>query len=424
MSTKVTRISTRVLSAVDENVVPGVSARIVLLMAVAVFINYVDRGNLATAAPLVQGELGLSNTRVGVLLSAFFWTYTAAQPFAGWLAQRFDTRIVYAVGVAIWSLATTLTGVVAGFMSLLVLRLLLGIGESVTFPCTSKILAESGSEYERGRANGLISAGCGLGPTVGTLVGGILMAEHGWRSTFLVFGLCSLLWLWPWLSSTRPADHVLQCRPHIVAYSRILKKRALWGSSLGHFSFNYGYYFVLTWVPLFLVNSRGFSISQMAIVGAVVCSVFALTAALTSWVFDCLIAAGGSINAVRKAAIVTSVLGAACAMLVCSSASAKWSVIMLGIAGFFFGLGSPQIFAIAQTLSGPRAGGQWMGIQNTVGNLAGVVAPIITGWTVEITGRFYLAFLLTGAVLAFGSLSWGLVVPRVEAARWDEAGDA
>ena len=120
---------------------PATSTRVVVLLAAAVCINYVDRGNLATAAPLIQDELHLSATQLGFLLSAFFWTYVAAMTPAGWLAERFGARLVLAGGVAIWSVATLFTGFANSLIALLLLRLLLGLGESTAFPCSSKALA-------------------------------------------------------------------------------------------------------------------------------------------------------------------------------------------------------------------------------------------------------------------------------------------
>jgi MFS family permease len=144
------------------------SRRIVFLLAAAVFINYFDRGNLATASPLIQRELALSSSELGVLFSAFFWTYAPLQPLAGWLAQRFDVRYVLGGGLAVWALATTLTGLASSFAVLLVLRVLLGIGESVAYPCNAKFLGQRVAAHERGVANGLIATGQSLGPTCGT----------------------------------------------------------------------------------------------------------------------------------------------------------------------------------------------------------------------------------------------------------------
>src|SRR5471032_3266773 len=138
---------------------PGVSARLVLLLAVALFINYVDRGNLATAAPLLKNELGLSNTQIGMLLSAFFWTYAPLQLLAGWMTERLDVHKVLPAGLALWSVATLLTGMAGSFLVLIALRLLLGMGESVVYPCHSKLLGLRAKEHQRGTANGATLAG-------------------------------------------------------------------------------------------------------------------------------------------------------------------------------------------------------------------------------------------------------------------------
>ncbi len=210
---------------------PGIPFRVVFLLGVAVFINYVDRGNLATAGPLLKDELGLSNSQVGILLSAFFWSYAPLQPVAGWLAHRFEVRYVLACGLAVWSTATMLTGLANSFATLLLLRVLLGIGESATYPCNSRLLAQRAPEHERGRANGLIAAGQALGPTFGTLGGGLLMVIFGWRAVFVAFGVVSLVWLLPWFAVTRrgPAGTGTPIAMRPLPYLVILKERALWG---------------------------------------------------------------------------------------------------------------------------------------------------------------------------------------------------
>src|SRR6516162_5974183 len=191
------------MSLAQRGVGEGISARVVALITVVAFINYVDRGNLATAAPLISDQLGLSHTQLGVLMGAFFWSYAPAQLPAGWLAERLDPRRVLAAGLALWGVATALTGFATGFMMLLALRLMLGLGESAMYPATFKILTREASENQRGRVNGSMASGQLLGPAVGTLVGGLLMAWVGWRAVFLVFGVASLLWLWPWLRTPR-----------------------------------------------------------------------------------------------------------------------------------------------------------------------------------------------------------------------------
>src|SRR5215472_13678905 len=151
------------------------------LLVISVFINYVDRGNLSIAAPLLKNELALSVSQLGILFSAFFWTYTAMLFVCGWFVDRFDVNRVLALGFLLWSLATAATGLVSGFATLLVARLVLGFGESVAFPCYSKILAQHVPEPDRGLANGAIIAGMKLGPAAGTLGAGMLMTTYGWR---------------------------------------------------------------------------------------------------------------------------------------------------------------------------------------------------------------------------------------------------
>src|SRR5580765_5082079 len=171
---------------------------ILILMVVSVAINYIDRTSLSTAAPLLAVDLAISPAKMGMLLSAFFWTYASLQLASGWLVDRYGVRWVMAIGFFIWSAATAATGLVQGFAILLWLRLLLGAGESVAYPCYSKIIAGNFAEHQRGLANSLIDAGTKFGPALGILAGGILMERFGWRPVFIVLGLGSLLWLPPW----------------------------------------------------------------------------------------------------------------------------------------------------------------------------------------------------------------------------------
>ena len=241
---------------------------LLFVLGLAVLLNYVDRGNLATAAPLLQQELSLSGTQMGLLFSSFFWTYAPAQLLAGWLVHRFDIRIVLAAGVVLWSVATALTGLAGGFASILILRLMLGLGESVTFPSWQLILARHTVEDERGRANGFVGAGQGVGPMLGTLFGGLAMAHFGWRAMFIGLGIITLLWVWPWLAVTRVGlRSQAGTDPLPVSYLAILRRREFWGAALGHFCINYTFYFVITWLPTFLVRA-GVSPSRRWLVSA------------------------------------------------------------------------------------------------------------------------------------------------------------
>lgn len=393
--------------------------RVVLLLAAAVFLNYFDRGALSIAAPLVQEELALTPSQMGILFSAFFWAYAPLQPLAGWLAQRFDVRLVLGCGLALWGLATLLTGFANGFWMLLGLRVLLGIGESVFYPCNHTFLGQHAAVHERGRANGIVATGQALGPLLGTLGGGLLMAEYGWRPAFLLFGILSLAWLWPWHRATRGGTtaKVAEAR-NPVPYARLLRERSLWGTSLGHFCGNYAYYFTLTWLPLLLVREHGLGMAQMAMVGACVYALQAVAAPVTGVLCDRWLQRGHGAERVLKGIMNLGLCGAAAAMAGCVFAGPQISIALILVAGLFFGMQSAPLGAISQTIGGPRAAGQWMGVQNLCANFAGVLAPLVTGFVVEATGQFLWAFVIAAGVTLAGVFAFGVVVGRVEPTRW------
>ncbi len=392
------------------------------LLGLAIFINYVDRGNLATAAPLMKDELGLNAVEFGVLVSAFFWTYTPGQILAGWLGEKLNPYRTLALGLAVWAIATALTGLASGFAMILVLRLLLGLGETAAFPCSSKIIAQGVPPEKLGGANAIVSLGLSIGPAFGTLAGGLLMASVGWRPAFILFGLASLLWLIPWALATR--GHAAAARAEMAAappappFADILARRELWGASLGHFSVNYGFYFVVSWLPIYLVKVQGYSMSAMAGIGAAVYLSYAAGAVLGGQLTDRWIAAGATPNRARKTLMVVCHLLAAASFAACAAGSASIAIAALFVAGLAFGATSPNIFAIGQTLAGPRVAGKWIGVQNCFGNIAGIVGPIITGVLVDGSGGFPAAFAVSAAVALLGVVGWGLVIPRIAPVSW------
>jgi MFS family permease len=393
---------------------------IVVLLALAIFINYVDRGNLATAGPLMKDELHLSASKFGLLLSAFFWTYVPGQILAGWMVEKLNAYRTYALGLALWSISTALTGVASGFSMLIALRLLLGIGESVAFPCSSQLIAQHLPQHRLGMANGLVAMGLSLGPAFGTFAGGMFMARFGWRNLFLYFGLASLLWLVPWFASTRRLSKA-DDEPKVdraPPFRALLVRREAWGAGIGHFCNNYAFYFVISWLPLYLVKTRGFTVPQMAELGGLIYVVYAASSIVTGWLSDRWLTAGGSVTTVRKSAIIAGHLMAALAMLGCMVGAAPVAIASLFLAGIAFGFTSPQLYSIGQTLGGQRGGGKWIAFQNCIGNLAGIVAPIITGAVVDKTGEFTWAFAVAGVVSVVGALSWATLIGKIAPLSW------
>lgn len=395
---------------------------LVLMLFAATFINYVDRGMVAVAAPLIKAEMGLSATAFGIAVSAFFWTYAPTQVIVGWMVDRFRVERVLAGGVALWGGATAATALVNSFAPLVALRVALGLGESVAFPASSKLIARHVPPANRGVANAAIGAGLAFGPAFGTLVGGLVMAAFGWRALFALFGVATLLWLLPWHFMTRraPADAADGPSDDHVTFGAILRCPTLWAQCVGHFTSNYGFYFLLAWLPLYLVEVRGFSLAAMASVAAATYAAQGISALLAGWASDRLIARGADEPRVRKALMVIGHVGAAVGTLAVMWTDSRLATFAcLVLAGAATGLNSVGVFLIGQTFAGPRAAGRWIGVQNFIGNLSGVVGPVVTGAMIDATGGDYFGgFALAAGVSAFGALCWAFVVPRIEPIRW------
>ena len=394
---------------------------VVPLLALAVTIQYVDRGNIATAAPLIKSELHLSATQIGILVSAFYWTYTPSNLLSGWLAHRLNAYRTLALGLIIWSAATFFTGLVGGFTALLALRLMLGVGESAFFPCNSRLQAQWLAPARQGAANGLIGVGMALGPAAGTWVGGNLMAAAGWRASFLALGAVSILWLAPWRLFARDLDRPERAEsgPPGPSYWAVVRRRDFWGAAIGQFFQNYSFYFLISWMPLYLVEARGFTIQAMAGTVTMIYLVYAASCWALGALADRWMAAGASSNLARKSAMVGSGLIVAPALVVAGFADTQGSIACLVIAAVGCGLGTGNLFAAAQTLSGPTAGGKWMGAQNGFANIAGIVGPAITGAIIDFTGGFTWAFVSAGAIGVLTVFFWAFMVRKIEPLQWE-----
>jgi ACS family D-galactonate transporter-like MFS transporter len=395
--------------------------RVLILLGLSIFISYIDRSNLSIAAPLIKDELHLSGSQLGLLLSSFFWTYAFLQLISGWLVDRLNVNWVFAGGFFLWSIATIVTGVVHGFFLLLVLRLLLGVGESVAYPSYSKIIALHYREEHRGIANSMISAGLALGPGFGLLAGGLLIARFGWRTFFVFLGLVSMCWLIPWLTWMPAAKSAIHLdKIAAPSYAALLLQRSAWGTIIAQFGYNYVSYFLLTWLPFYLVRDRHFSMVGMAKIGATGYVLSALLAIFSGWLSDHLIRSGATPTRVRKPFVAGGLAGAGVLLFFSAVSPPAWNVplLILGIA--CQGISSSNIWAISQTLAGPYAAGRWTGLQNGAGNLAGIVAPAVTGFILDRTGHFQWPFALAALVAVAGASSWLFIVGPVRGVTWPE----
>jgi MFS family permease len=406
-------------TAIVQAKLSKVETRILILLVLSVGINYIDRGTLSVAAPQLTGELSLNPKQMGMLLSGFFWTYASFLILAGWLVDRYDVRWVFCIGFVLWSGATLATGFVSGFAALMLLRLFLGAGESVAYPSYSKIIASSFPQTHRGIANSLIDMGSKIGPALGTLAGGLLVAKYGWRVLFFVMGALSLIWLVPWMI-WGPRDHAATVIERTAApgFGELLGRRDVWGTFFGLFGSNYLWYFLLTWLPSYLVNQRHFSESEMAVLGSSAFFVIGASSITCGWISDRWIRSGSSPTRVRKFFTSTGLLLGVLIIPVAVVEDRVVSLVFLIAASLALGMCTSNQWAVTQTLAGRTAAGRWTGIQNSFGNMAGIVAPALTGVIVNNTHSYVLAFVAAALASVIGGLSFAFVVGKVEPLVW------
>ncbi len=399
--------------------------RVLGLLVLSAFLNYMDRTNLSVGATDIQRELHLTNYNLGLLGSAFFWTYAAFQlaGLSGWIVDRANVFWVFAVGLMIWSGATAFSGLARGFAILFGLRLALGIGESVAYPSYSRILANYFPEHHRGLANALIDAGTKLGPALGALVGGLFMKQWGWRPFFLALGFGGMLWLVPWFvcAPRRPAPqrHTPATPPAAAPHIwRLLACRPAWFTAVGLFCSNYFWFFLITWLPAYMEKERHFDKERMAVFASTAFFAVAIASVSSGWFSDRWIARGESPTRVRKTFAGCGLVFSTIILPVAIVRQDSIAMPLLMLACLAYGTYSAQVWAITQTLAGTRAAGKWTSFQNGVGNLAGVAAPWLTGWIVDQTHAFYWAFVVAAAVVLCATACFLVGVQKIEEVQW------
>lgn len=387
-----------------------------LLLALFVVINYVDRGAIGIAAPKLRSDLALDHEQFGLAVSAFAWIYAPAQFFVGWLTSRMCVYRLIAGGLALWAAATFLTGFAGGLAGLVAFRLLLGLGEGVAFPCASKIIAEHVPAHRRGIANSLLASALALGPAIGTFAGGLILATYGWRPIFWIFGALTLLWLWPWRAASKPHWKTPDATRSemLISFWALARKRAAWTMGVAHFTNTYGFFFLLAWLPLYLIENRGFTILEMTTLTTAVYLTQAVFAPFWGWLSDRLVTGGHDEATVRRSLIILYQVAMAASILAAGLATTRAVLVAALIsAGLFGSIGGFISYAISQIFAG-KAAGAWVGVVNGIGNTSGIVGPLLTGWIIHSAGgNFLAAFIFTAAICFSGALWWVAAVPPI-----------
>ncbi|MFE7216403.1 MFS transporter [Streptomyces sp. NPDC001698] len=400
-------------------------------------IAYVDRANLSVALPYMTEDLHIDPALSGLLLGAFFWTYSLFQVPMGWLVDRFGSRLLYAGAVAWWSLITVAMAAVRGVGSLISARLLLGVGEAAAFPACTKVVERWFPRQERGTASGIYDSGARGGTLLATPVVTALIAAVGWRGSFLLTGAIGLVWVVFWLKMYRePREHPKVNHAELayieagqaretdasddvgqLRWRDLLRYRTVWGMALGFSCQSFVIYFFITWFPSYLVEARGFSLLSLGLLGTIPAITAFIGNFAGGWASDALVRRGHSLTFARKSCIIAGMLVSSLiglAALVDSSAVAL-ALLSLSFGGVTFATSSIVTLPadIAPVSTQPWAS-SIQGIQNSLSNLAGVASPFVIGLIYGRTGSFAGGLLTAAGVAVVGCLIYLFMVGDIE----------
>lgn len=395
---------------------------VVCLLSLGMVIAYSDRVNLTIALPDMVKGIQMDKAEQGLALSAFFWTYTIFQIPAGMLVDRFGVRVLYTAGFLLWSAASAATMFTRGLVDLVALRLLVGTGESVVTSSSLYYIRKHFQEKERGFAVGLYMTGTKIGPAVGLPMAALLIHHVGWQAMFGLLGLGSLLWLIPWLLWVRGNDPA--ARGTVVAAQtdsnertgllEALKSPLMWGVIIGTYCYMYFVYYCMTWMPRYFQEQHGMSLEKTSWFSGMSFGGMALVAAVSGWWADKLIAKGRDPVRVRKTFTIAGFVIASTQTISVYTHSETLMIFFTVASLCGLGLATANYWALTQTL---LPGALPVAIQNTAANLAGVVAPWLSGWLINQTGSFDAPIETIGFWLALGVAAYGFLVQRKFAPR-------
>ncbi|MEV4146669.1 MFS transporter [Amycolatopsis sp. NPDC049691] len=408
------------------------------VLGVGSFVNYVDRVNLSIAGPEMMREFHLSAAQLGVVASAFLWTYAVLQLPIGAILDRIGVRWVNRAAAALWAIASFLTASAGGLGLLLVSRLVLGFGEAPTIPAGWKAIGQWFPRSERGRATAIFDGCAKISNVLGIPVMAFLVTVFSWHAAFVFTGVLSLgyLLVW-WLLYLTPKQALERGRlsPEEFAYLReggaddedapapssltglghLLRRRKTWGLALGYASYTYAYYVLLTWLPGYL--EKQFGVKLLA--GGFYTMIPWLVAVLAQFlvggiVLDRLIARSGDETKARRIVLVVSMLVSLSVAGAAYAGSVAVALVFLSIGAAGLAVSVPAGSSIVAVIAPEGCSGTLGGLVNFVANMIGIAAPIVTGAVVDVTGSFAGAFLVTGVVLLAGIFCYTVVLGKLD----------
>jgi ACS family D-galactonate transporter-like MFS transporter len=405
-----------------------VSARveILALISVAVAINPLDRAVLGIAAPLIQQQFALGPAVMGIVFSAFSWSYFLGQVPSGVLLDRFGTRATYSLSLLFWSLATLLHAAATGFGSLLGLRLALGLAEAPCFPANSNVVAKWFPRGERGRAIGVYTAAEYVGLSFMSPVLFWILGRFGWRVLFAAAGGAGLAAAWVFARRYRdPADHPTVSRAELEYVSAgggnvskaaparfdlgqiraLFRQRQMWGLCIGQYAVYSTFVFFLTWFPTYLATERHMDWIRVGIFTALpyIAGFFGILFA--GWWSDLMLARGRTLNTARKLPVIAGLVGAS-TIAAANYVERDWVVIAVLSIAFFAQAMSSSGWSVISEVAPRSQLGLVSGLFSASANLSGIVTPLVIGAILQATGSFYGALAFVGGVALVGALSW------------------
>lgn len=413
---------------------------ILLLITLATVLNYLDRAVLGVAAPAMTKELLIAPAVMGVIFSAFSWTYAVAQVPGGMMLDRLGTRVTYAVSLGVWSFFTLMHGFAMNVASLLTFRLGLGVAEAPCFPANSRVLSTWFPQQERARANGVYSVGQYAGLAFFSPVLFWVVETLGWRSLFFITGAIGVTYALIWYVSYRsPHDsnlvneaelqHIeagggLGHRGEQVPFSwrlagRILLKRQILGASIGQFCGNSTLVFFLTWFPTYLATARHMDWLKSGVFAVMPYIAATAGVLIGGAVSDSLIRRTGSANIGRKVPIVAGLLLAS--TIVCANYVNSNQLVILVMSIAFFGQGMVNLgWTLISDVAPKPLIGLTGGIFNFCANLAGIVTPLVVGFILQATGTFYGALAYIAVLGLIGAAAYIFIVGDVRRVELEE----
>lgn len=394
---------------------------IYILLLTGCSINYIDRVVLSVSAKPISTEFGLSTVQLGYLFSAFLWSYLVFVLPWGMYVDRVGTRRATTHGMAIWSFATALTGLAGGFGSAFAARLLMGFGESSTYPAGARVIREWIPARERGLATTVFNCGGYAGPAFGSLMMAYLVGEFGWRGAFYFAAGIGFVWviLWHWLFRQPEEAGFIgeEERARILAerggtatpgggapVSALLRCTSTWGTFIAQGCAVYTVYLFLTWLPSYLQQSRHLTLMKSGFYTAIPYTVAMFGTIFMGWFSDRLLRNAPVNSGRRRKLVAIMMLCSSCLLLTPWIDNTNLILALFSLSltciGSAVGL---NIALVSDLLRDPANTGRAHGILVTGGNLFGVAAPIVTGYVISITGQYDYAFLVAGVLLLVGA---------------------